>query len=281
MTKPNINQLLASLAQKEQEFAAATFVAPCLRQGRIQTRIAGLVRTLQPQPAHFEGWGLFRVISEKNAQLVEEAPLHLVEQYLKLFEPLRVLLVRRLRRQSWLAYPVNDSDAKQRFGTAQPILVHLVAEGDRFETALVRGAGQAWWFETLDRKADPVIAAQLRESLAAELFPNQLRVPGLTPEMRIAYDIALKQHLDSLKGKRGNRDEIRLRRALEVGGGQLAGYQDKEDHWLVEWTTSTGEQHTSAISKQDLSVMSSGICLSGRDHDFDLQSLVKVIEQRD
>ena len=34
------------------------------------------------------------------------------------------------------------------------------------------------------------------------------------------------------------------------------------------------------VSKRDLTVISSGICLSDRDRDFDLQSLVGVIEKR-
>jgi hypothetical protein len=38
---------------------------------------------------------------------------------------------------------------------------------------------------------------------------------------------------------------------------------------------------TSAIAKTDLTVVSSGICLSGRVRDFDLQSLVGVMEQQD
>ena len=58
-------------------------------------------------------------------------------------------------------------------------------------------------------------------------------------------------------------------------------FRDRQDHWVVEWTTADGQRHTSAISKSDLTVISSGICLSGRDRDFDLHSLVGVIENRD
>ena len=62
------------------------------------------------------------------------------------------------------------------------------------------------------------------------------------------------------------------------------GPKDQLPVWLVsqtvEWQTFDGEYHSSAISKQDLTVISSGICLSGLDRDFDLQSLVGVIEKR-
>ena len=43
-------------------------------------------------------------------------------------------------------------------------------------------------------------------------------------------------------------------------------------------SVSYGQRHTSAIGKGDLTVISSGICLSGRARDFDLQSLVGVMD---
>ena len=60
----------------------------------------------------------------------------------------------------------------------------------------------------------------------------------------------------------------------------LREFHDRGDFWLVEWTTRDGERHTSAIAKKELTVVSAGICLSGRDRDFDLQSLVGVVERQ-
>jgi hypothetical protein len=81
------------------------------------------------------------------------------------------------------------------------------------------------------------------------------------------------------------RDERRLRQALKIGGGELRQFRDRGDYWTVNWTVnwtiSDGVRHTSAIAKNDLTVVSSGICLSGRDRDFDLQSLVSVMESRE
>jgi hypothetical protein len=76
-------------------------------------------------------------------------------------------------------------------------------------------------------------------------------------------------------------EEGRLREALRTGGGEMRDFRDRGEYWLVEWTTADGQRHTSAIAKGDMTVISSGICLSGRDRDFDLQSLVGVIEGRD
>ena len=73
----------------------------------------------------------------------------------------------------------------------------------------------------------------------------------------------------------------RIAEALQQGGGDLEEFRDRGEYWQVEWRTRDGELHSSAIDKQDLTVISSGICLSGMDRDFDLQSLVGVMEQRE
>ncbi|NEO92177.1 MAG: hypothetical protein F6K56_18860, partial [Moorea sp. SIO3G5] len=99
-------------------------------------------------------------------------------------------------------------------------------------------------------------------------------------EMRIVYDLVTQQTKDFKAKALHQRDHRRLEQALEMGGGALQQFHDRGEFWQVRWRTANGEHHTSAISKQDLTVISSGICLSGRDRDFDLQSLVGVIERR-
>lgn len=66
-----------------------------------------------------------------------------------------------------------------------------------------------------------------------------------------------------------------------MGGGELQQFHDRGDYWTVDWTTTDGVRHSSAIAKSELTVISSGICLSGRDRDFDLtirNSLLVAIE---
>jgi hypothetical protein len=102
----------------------------------------------------------------------------------------------------------------------------------------------------------------------------------LTPEMRTAYELAVQQTAEYRSKLKQRRDGARLKEALDVAGGALSEFRDRDTYWTVEWTTSGGERQTSAILKSDLTVISSGICLSGRDRDFDLTSLVGVIEGR-
>jgi hypothetical protein len=92
----------------------------------------------------------------------------------------------------------------------------------------------------------------------------------MTTELRSLYELATQQIEEFAQPQR---DEKRLRQALKLGGGELHQFQDRGDYWTVDWTTSDGTRHTSAvapqlrsalIAKDDLTVVSSGICLSGR-----------------
>jgi hypothetical protein len=316
----DIRNLLNQIAAQEVQLRDTQFLAPCVGGGKVRASVAGMVYTFKPQPQDFEGWGIFQPMNEKKAEMVEEANLPQVAEYLRLLKPLRLRLAYVLQGQTWLAYPVNESDMQQRLGVAKPVLVYLVTEGTAFEPIIARWDGSAWWFDELDRRADPLAAEQLREQLRNGTETENLRFAGMTPEMRTVYDLALQQteeyqrrrqqqleeerlrqrRRDTRRQQQAQRpyrhhqearqdpyrralsgDERRVRDALGMGGGELEDVRDRGDFWQVEWTTRSGERHISAIDKRDLTVISSGICLSGRDRDFDLQSLVGVIEARD
>jgi hypothetical protein len=295
----NIQRILDTIAAQEAQFQTTQFLAPCVRGGQVRAKIAGLVKTFRPHPADFEGWGLFRPAGSQIAEVVEEPGLPLVMEYLNRLTALRLTLAYPLRGQTWLAYPVNESDARQRLGAARPLAVHLVTEGRTFEPIIARGSGSVWWFEMCDRRADPLPTEWLREALRQIVLPETLQFMGMTPEMHTVYRLTAQQSegFETLRRQKQAEaeqeraaqrmqaqrqgEETRLREALQVGGGNLREFRDRGEFWQVDWTTRDGQPHTSAISKRDLTVISSGICLSDRDRDFDLQSLVGVIEKRD
>jgi hypothetical protein len=320
----DIRNLLNQIAAQETQLRDTQFLAPCVRGGRVRTSVANIIYTFTPQPQDFEGWGIFQPVDGKIAEVVDEPSLPQLAEYLKLLKPLRLRLAHLLQGQTWLAYPVNESDMQQRLGAAKPVPVHLVTEATAFEPIIARFDGSAWWFDEIDRRAEPQPAELLREQLRQGTMPENVRFPGMTPEMLTVYDLALQQteayqlrlqHQREVReqqerqreqrqqrraqrdeqrreqerqSQRGRRqrgsaqgDEGRLRDALHMGGGELREFRDRGEFWQVEWMTRNGDRHTSAISKGDLTVISSGICLSGYDRNFDLQSLVGVIEARD
>lgn len=304
----DIRKLLNQIAAQEAQLHKTQFLAPCVRGGRVRTSVANIIHTFTPQPRNFEGWGIFQPVDEKTAEVVDEPNLPQLAEYLNLLKPMRLRLAYLLLGQTWLAYPGNESDMQQRLGAAKPVPVHLVTEASAFEPIIARFDGSAWWYEEIDRRAEPQPAERLREQLRQDTMPENVRFSGMTPEMYTVYQLALQQteayqqrlehqrlvreqgerqreQRETPRGRRhrqhANSEEGRLQNALHMGGGELRDFRDRGDFWQVEWTTRNGEYHTSAISKGDLTVISSGICLSGGDRNFDLQSLVGVIEARD
>lgn len=274
---PDIRKILSQLAALEAELLNTQFLAPCVRGGRVRIRVGSMVYTFKPQPQNFEGWAVFGPVNEKIAAVVDEPNLPQMAEYLQLLVPVRLQLICALQGQTWLAYPVNESDAKQRISLAKPAAVHLVTEGSQFEQIVARWDGHCLWFEEIDRRADPLLSEQLTRALKKLILPEEVRFKGMTPEMRTVYEL-VSRNIKDFDPK--IRDKQRLQRALKTGGGELRDFGDRDDYWLVEWTSGSGEHHTSAIAKNDLTVMSAGICLSGDDMKFDLQSLVGVVEDR-
>jgi hypothetical protein len=277
----SIRRLIAKLAVAEEEARRGRILAPCLPGGMIRVKVSGLALTLRVSPGDFEGWGIFRAADDRVAELEEEPDLPSILRYLERLRPLRAWLCCPLRRRTWLAYPASASDARQRGGQARPFPLHLVSGASAFDRVVARHDGRSWWFGEPDRRSDPRITDQLREAQAEGVAPGELRVPGLTPELRTAYALATRKD-EELEGVRAQTsDEQRLRRALEVGGGELHGFVDHGGYWTVEWSTGEGQRHTSAVSRDQLTVLSAGVCLDDRDSDFDLESLVGVMEGSD
>lgn len=268
------------MAQEEKQFRKRKFIAPATKSGKVCTRMSGIVYNFDFEDESFEGWGLFKAVSERKAKLVKEADIQMIDQYLKLFKAFRLRLIYKLEDFTWLAYPVNESDARQRLGKVEPLLVRLVTEGKDFEQIVARFDGVAFWFDKLDRKADPFLAEDLRAALKEEKLVEELDIKGLTPETKTTYDMAVDRRILLFKEFQSKTDEGRLKAALKTGGGSLDDFEDRGEFWVVNWTTSNGEKHHSAIQKDNLTVMSAGICLAGEDDRFDLQSLVAVVEDR-
>ena len=277
----DIRKLIDKLAAEENKLLSTEFIAPCVGNGKVRTRIAGMFYTFTTKPDDFEGWGIFKPMNEKQAAFIEQPNLPLICEYLNNFQSLRLRLIYPLKGQSWLAYPINEADMIQRCGYCKPVAVHLVAEASKFEVVIARTDSAAWWFDECDRRSDVMVNQSLRDQLEQVTPQQDLHFKGITPEMRTAYNLATQQAQEFSALYRQRQDEKRLREALKMGGGELQQWSDREDYWGVEWITSDGEHHTSAISKNDLTVMSAGICLSGEDQKFDLQSLVGVVERRD
>jgi hypothetical protein len=275
----DIMDIIGKMADAEKEAEGMTFVAPCLEHGVVRIRISGIVKTLRP-PRDFQGWGRFRYNGGKRARLEGEAMPYERDEYLGRLPSMSFRLAFFVEDGTWLAFPANRGVANAMAGRCEPTLIRLVDGGSRFDAVIASFDGATWWYREPDLRFSPIAAETLNREAEAGTDPDKVRYKGMTPEDRAAYDVALNPvRVDGMPDIPIT-DEDMLRRSLERGGGKLLSFTDREDRWIVEWETASGQRHSSAVSKTHMTVISAGICLSGMDKDFDLLSLVGVVEGR-
>jgi hypothetical protein len=71
----DIRKILNQLATQAGKLLDTQFIAPCVRGGKVRTRIGGMIYTFKPQPRNFEGWAIFQPVDEKIAAVVDEPSL--------------------------------------------------------------------------------------------------------------------------------------------------------------------------------------------------------------
>jgi hypothetical protein len=275
MTSMPIKDILNKLAAIEEQALGAEFLSPMVRGGVVRLRIAGVICRFKVQPHDFEGWGVFRPTSPNTAELVRPAGLAERRRYLDLLPRLRVIICGR-EGESWLAMPAHRGDSRLRIDGMLP--VRLVEEAQLFDFLNGRFDGMQCWYDGPDARSDPAAAAYLRESLGRMVVPRRLSRTGLTGEEREAYLLNYAPLAVAARELGRDRVEERLRAAVSHAGAEFRGYHEHGDVYRVTYEVD-GQRHVSAVARRDLSVQAAGICLSGQDQRFDLQSLVGVIRE--
>lgn len=271
------------LSRAEERFLSSEFLAPVVEGGSVRVRIAGVPCELRIEPPDFKGWGVFRPVSHDEAELVRPAGLADRQRYLRLFPVVRLVLCRCDEAGVWWGLAAHSGD--QRFRIQGLVPIYLIDEAEQFETVLSRFDGAHFWYESADTRSDPVTGRYLRESLIRRTPVDELQHSGLSPEQRAAYAVHfIKPESEKSKGdaeptaSQPPATEQRLREALAHAGAELTDFMERRDGYRVSYSIS-GRHHVSSVSKDDMSVQVAGICLSGEDENFDLQSLIGVIRE--
>lgn len=267
----SVHDLLDKLESAEESFLEAEFLAPILPGGQVRVRIAGLVCTLRVHGQVDPGWAILKPLSLEAARVVAKPSLQQVRDYLRLF-PRATLLALARSEHAWLATSARRGDT--RFHIPGPVPVQLALGVEPFQQILARFDGTHFWFEAVDRRRNPALAAYLREALALETPPGNLRKSTLSAEEREAYCLLYQ----AIEAARRDKVELRLAEALAHAGAELASYVEREDAYTISFNVD-GQPYRSAVRKNDLTVLVAGICLDGQDRRFDLQSLVGVIRE--
>ncbi|HVR84471.1 MAG TPA: hypothetical protein VMU54_09180 [Planctomycetota bacterium] len=260
--------LIDRFGREEDAFLRAEFLAPVSPGAKVRVRIAGMVCELSV-PGAAEGLFLLKPRSVREAQIVRPAGRAEAKRYLDLFPRARLIAAFRHGR-TWLGLPAAAPAKGIRIEGWVPI--SLAADLRLFQTAVVRFDGGLFLLESTERPAE---AAFLRDELRKGTPPDKLVRRALRASERQAYAVQLEFQKEMAKSV----DERRIERALKVAGAEFLGFRESHGTFVVTWRVE-GQLHESVISRDDLTVVSSGVCLSGRDRDFDLTSLVGVMRQR-
>lgn len=292
-------ELIEELEAQASRLGKHRILAPIVeaKQHRVTTLIEGTPYHLRV-PRTEPGWWKLRPLSDHEAEVLRKPPMpYEVIGYLEQLPAIRVIAVYRLGERSWLAYPWNAGDARQRGWPSasapaaperyvpRPQPLHLVtAPAVRpFDVLVARMLDNTLLYDEYDRRT---LWAPLADGLRACLEKREWapRIGGLTPELQAVLSLHRHRSLEEEK-RRILREEARRRRtlrgrlesALEYSGAQLRAWTELGEGYEVVWEHE-GEEYRTVI-RPDLFVESAGICLSGRDSDYNLAAIVHVMRQ--
>lgn len=260
----SFNKLLA----QESNFFSQEILAP-VYNCPILVKIAGVLVELQVSPANFIGWGIFNTSDKKTATLIREASLIEKKKYLDLFPNISFMIC-RIERDVVFGYLLNDN--RFVFKTEVPILL-----SDNIKLFdIVNGSfnGRHIFYAGHNRRISRAKSDRLIEALHNNTHPDIVeKYTDLSPGELFAYIIAYKNKLKDLMSE----DEYRIRDAITRAGGDYVSFTKRNNNFMVTYEVD-GQSYTSTIGN-DLKVQTAGICLSGGDRNFDLQSLIGVVRE--
>ncbi len=300
--RPDVRSMIKKVAEETREALSSKILAPVVPGAKVRVRISSIVYEMQPDDSTFEGWAVLQASGAGQAVILGTASPAQIKMYLELLP--RFQLVTLLERDgSWWGIPAQTSD--RRVQVSGPVRMRLANRVSSFETVDCRFDGTAFWFEEIARRRNPVIARRLRDALADDVLPDDLQVLEMVPQERVAYSLVFfSKHPELLVQEPSSRTEARsetkheedyggfdyqkwlqdlsiarLTVAVEHAGGRLDGYWKGETGTVTVRMLVDDKPHVVTVRNKDMTVLSSGICLSGQDEKFDLSSLVGVLRE--
>lgn len=272
-----IDDLLNKLASQEKSFLSQEIFSPYLRGGaNLSVKLNGVIYKLKTSKFKKDGFGIFKAKNYNSARFVREAEMYEKDEYLGLLPKVDLILVYNVNR--WVAYPAHINSFKHRFNMDPKLYSVLCADNvEIMDTVEARFDGSNFWFDSIKFAADVDRIESLRTRLENKNYSiTDSALSGLTPEESKAFELAAAFHKQEHVGTL----ERRLSDELFKYGAKLDKFIERGTNVSVQWRDqSTGGTYTSVLDKYTLNVVTAGICLSGGDKVFDLQSLVGVCRQ--
>ena len=272
-----IKDILAKLSAKEKNILNKEIFSPFVKGGNsIRLKIDGVLYTLRTPAMDRDGFGIFKAIDHSNAIWQRDADEIEKAQYLDLLPKTSLILIYNIGQ--WLAYPYNLPSFKNQFSADQNMIsVKLVDNAEFLDTIDARFDGANFWFNGSKFSVGAEKKDILRERIKNFKYsiPEDL-LPGITPEEKFVFDLAVGFHKESSKSN----VERRLENEFHKYDASVDGFTERGNTIEVRWRDNkNAKTYTSVLDKDNLSVITAGICLSGGDKKFDLPSLVVVCRE--
>lgn len=273
----NYLDALSRVQEAEAKEKSQQFLAPVVRRGRVRLSVCGIVKDYRLFKHDFEGWGIFRISTNNpdKVHLVEEAPPAMVRDYCKQLLTAPFTLIDEIDG-AW--YGLQQSTGKRGLLVETPVEIKLLQRPAQFASVIAGFDGTNFWYAA-PGKRPPKVAQVLREHLAADLPEDKLAVSGLLQADRVAYKMNLLRKIpkSAYLPNSGMSEKERIELALQQAGARLDSFWGNNQTVASVRFEHEGVMRTVTVRRDNLTVVSSGICLSGRDSDFDLTSVVGVL----
>lgn len=228
-----------------------------------------------------DGWMRLRLQKTIASVLPDLPPTpYEILEYMELLRPsLCLIVIYRLDNSTWLCYPYNRSDANQKGwdSNSGPLPIYLVTDSiEPFDVIYACGPinGLIYW-----RAIGPLPGSdKLVANLGADYIFDE------SWEVREAWRIA-RGRIEAEKlrdAKLQKKEKLKtfegsLAYHLSFLGAELVSWRESGRDVVVEWRD--GIYSYSSRIQASMQVTSAGICLSNRDSDFSIASLVDVMRE--
>ncbi len=251
--------LFDRLAEEERGIFGQEFIGYASNKGdTIRICVGSILMGLSVNKG--QGIGIYRPKSYRTAKFVRKATLVEKDKFIKHLPIIRLVVCDKVG-QNWFG---ASSTGEVPIADAQDSGIQL------FDSILCRFDGIRCIYDCIDQNSNLHVAEVLRSHLQKRTKISEIEtISAVTPLGVSAYKFAFRQLKDL--------DEDRIKDYIKRGGGNFASYKEIGGVYTV--TYEIQNQTFTSVIRKDMKVESAGICLSGTDKEYDLQSLISVVKE--
>lgn len=258
--------LLNKLIAQQDEILSQEILSPVIQGSSIIVRINGVALSLRVNPKGFHGWGLFKYNGDHKSVTYSDEPSRRQKmEFLELLPRVRLIICSHNEKES--IGSLLDSDGRFSFDAASVFFAENIS---LFDTIVARYDGKCFLYER-HANYNPRKIDELKAAFADEIKPDKLNTfASLGRAYAYAYNEVIKAKELTIEQK--------VKQAINRAGGKYRGFTDRGETLTVQFTIN-GQTFTPTVNSKTLMLESAGICLSGGDRAFDLQSFVHIARE--